>query len=153
MRRSSPFWISLLLLCLPVLASLPLSQLLGNPLAHQLLQQKKEQIEAALTERHKTLDDNIRTQLSRFAFDCGPADMALLRDPRFYNSHIRLQGILLASSRGCSSLGLDLPFTLAELPPIPNRSSLASRPPRPASTPSRSWSPISDREITLPIGC
>ena len=121
LRRSSPFWISLLLLCLPVLASLPLSQLLGNPLAHQLLQQKKEQIEAALTERHKTLDDNIRTQLSRFAFDCGPADMALLRDPRFYNSHIRLQGILLASSRGCSSLGLDLPFTLAELPPYPEQ--------------------------------
>ena len=48
LRRASPFWISLLLLCLPVLASLPLSQLLGNPLAHQLLQQKKAQIEAAL---------------------------------------------------------------------------------------------------------
>ena len=117
MRRASPFWISLLLLCLPVLASLPLSQLLGNPLAHQLLQQKKAQIEAALAERHEALDQSIRSQLSRFAFDCGPADMALLRDPRFYSRHIRLQGLKLASGGGCSSLGEDFPLATVELPP------------------------------------
>ena len=121
MRRASPFWISLLLLCLPVLASLPLSQLLGNPLAHQLLQQKKAQIEAALAERHEALDQSIRSQLSRFAFDCGPADMALLRDPRFYSRHIRLQGLKLASGGGCSSLGEDFPLATVELPPYPEQ--------------------------------
>ncbi len=121
LRRASPFWISLLLLCLPVLASLPLSQLLGNPLAHQLLQQKKAQIEAALAERHEALDQSIRSQLSRFAFDCGPADMALLRDPRFYSRHIRLQGLKLASGGGCSSLGEDFPLATVELPPYPEQ--------------------------------
>lgn len=121
MRPISPLWLSLLLFCLPLLASLPISQLLGGPLAHQLLQEKKEEIETALAERHRLLDDNIRSQLTQFRFDCGEQDMELLRDPRFYNSHIRIQGILLASGGGCSSLGLDLPFTPAELPPYANQ--------------------------------
>ncbi|MFQ2226400.1 EAL domain-containing protein [Aeromonas hydrophila] len=121
MRPISPLWLSLLLFCLPLLASLPISQLLGGPLAHQLLQDKKMEVETALAERHRLLDNNIRHQLTRFQFDCGRQDMALLRDPRYYNSHIRIQGILLASGGGCSSLGLDLPFTPAELPPYTNQ--------------------------------
>lgn len=121
MRPISPLWLSLLLFCLPLLASLPISQLLGGPLAHQLLQDKKMEVETALAERHRLLDNNIRHQLTRFQFDCGRQDMALLRDPRYYNSHIRIQGILLASGGGCSSLGLDLPFTPAELPPYANQ--------------------------------
>ncbi|MDM5072833.1 MULTISPECIES: EAL domain-containing protein [Aeromonas] len=121
MRPISPLWLSLLLFCLPLLASLPLSQLLGGPLAHQLLQEKKEEIETALAERHRLLDNNIRSQLTQFRFDCGEQDMALLRDPRFYNGHIRIQGILLASGGGCSSLGVDLPFTPIELPPYANQ--------------------------------
>ncbi len=104
-----------------LLASLPISQLLGGPLAHQLLQDKKMEVETALAERHRLLDNNIRHQLTRFQFDCGRQDMALLRDPRYYNSHIRIQGILLAAGGGCSSLGLDLPFTPAELPPYANQ--------------------------------
>ncbi|CAJ1915955.1 TPA: EAL domain-containing protein [Aeromonas hydrophila] len=121
MRPISPLWLSLLLFCLPLLASLPISQLLGGPLAHQLLQDKKMEVETALAERHRLLDNNIRHQLTRFQFDCGRQDMALLRDPRYYNSHIRIQGILLAAGGGCSSLGLDLPFTPAELPPYANQ--------------------------------
>ena len=121
LRPISPLWISLLLLCLPILASVPLSQLLGTPLAHQLLQQKREEIHAALTERHQALDENIDAQLAQFAFDCGQKDMALLRDPRFYSRHIRAQGLKLASGAGCSSLGEDLPFTAAELPPYPKQ--------------------------------
>ncbi len=121
LRPISPLWLSLLLFCLPLLASLPISQLLGGPLAHQLLQDKKMEVETALAERHRLLDNNIRHQLTRFQFDCGRQDMALLRDPRYYNSHIRIQGILLASGGGCSSLGLDLPFTPAELPPYANQ--------------------------------
>ncbi|MDD9225822.1 EAL domain-containing protein [Aeromonas hydrophila] len=121
MRPISPLWLTLLLFCLPLLASLPISQLLGGPLAHQLLQDKKMEVETALAERHRLLDNNIRHQLTRFQFDCGRQDMALLRDPRYYNSHIRIQGILLAAGGGCSSLGLDLPFTPAELPPYANQ--------------------------------
>ncbi|HDX8443939.1 EAL domain-containing protein [Aeromonas hydrophila] len=121
MRPISPLWLSLLLFCLPLLASLPISQLLGGPLARQLLQEKKMEVETALAERHRLLDNNIRHQLIRFQFDCGRQDMTLLRDPRYYNSHIRIQGILLASGGGCSSLGLDLPFTPAELPPYANQ--------------------------------
>lgn len=121
MRSISPLWLTLLLFCLPLLASLPLSQLLGSPLAHQLLQEKKTEIEAALAERHRALDESIRSQLTQFRFDCGEQDMALLRDPRFYNSHIRIQGIMLAAGGGCSSLGVDLPFTPAELPPYPSQ--------------------------------
>lgn len=121
LRPISPLWLSLLLFCLPLLASLPISQLLGGPLAHQLLQDKKMEVETALAERHRLLDNNIRHQLTRFQFDCGRQDMTLLRDPRYYNSHIRIQGILLAAGGGCSSLGLDLPFTPAELPPYANQ--------------------------------
>ncbi|WP_323926928.1 EAL domain-containing protein [Aeromonas caviae] len=119
MRRVSPFWISLLLLCLPMLASLPLSQLLGNPLAHHLLLQKRAEIEAALAERHRELAQGIRLQLARFRFDCGPEDMALLRDPRFYSDHLRIQGLMLASGGGCSSLGLEQPFSPIDMPPYP----------------------------------
>lgn len=121
MRTISPLWLTLLLFCLPLLASLPLSQLLGGTLAHQLLQKKKEEINAALVERHQVLDESIRNQLVQFHFDCGEQDMTLLRAPRFYNEHIRIQGLLLTSGGGCSSLGMDLPFTLAELPPYPNQ--------------------------------
>lgn len=85
LRPISPLWLTLLLFCLPLLASLPLSQLLSKQLAHQLLQEKKEEIEAALVERHRDLDESIRAQLAQFTFDCGQKDMALLRDPRFYS--------------------------------------------------------------------
>lgn len=119
MRPISPLWLTLLLFCLPLLASLPLSQLFGSSLAHRLLLEKKEEIDTALMERHRALDESIRDQLTQFRFDCGEQDMALLRDPRFYSNHIRIQGLLLASGSGCSSLGVELPLTTAELPPSP----------------------------------
>lgn len=36
--------------------------------------------------------------------------MELLRDPSFYSSHIRLQGLELASGNSCSSLGIEIPL-------------------------------------------
>ena len=119
LRRTSPLWISLLLLCLPPLLALPLGHLLERPLARQLLTQKGREIEEALLERHRELDQGIRLQLARFRFDCGPQDMALLRGPHFYSKHLRIQGLILASGSGCSSLGQTLPFHSADMPPYP----------------------------------
>ncbi|MGL5976493.1 MAG: EAL domain-containing protein, partial [Aeromonas sobria] len=55
--------------------------------------------------RNQELNVALTTQLKQFNYDCGAKDMALLRGPRFYNTHIRLQGLELASGGGCSSLG------------------------------------------------
>ena len=51
---------------------------------------------------------DINKQLAQFNFDCGAKDMMLLRDPRFYSTHIRLQGLELASGNSCSSLGVGI---------------------------------------------
>lgn len=109
MLRISPFWNSLLLLLAPVLLVLPLSPLATDLWAHHLLSSKLEQIQIAQQTRHQDLDQVLREQMGRFAFDCGSGDLALLRDPKFYNNHIRLQGLQLASGEGCSSLGPAIP--------------------------------------------
>lgn len=119
MKRLSPIWSSLLLLALPVLSSLSLAPLMGNVLAHHLLQQKRAEIETSMAERQHMLEAGIGDQLARFAFDCGEQDMALLRDPSHYNRHIRLQGLKLTSGKGCSSLGPDLPIIDANTLPNP----------------------------------
>lgn len=110
MLPSPQIWISLLLLLLPVVASQPLSRWLDKPIAYYLLQQKTEELKAAMTERGKQLDTALNKQLAQFDFDCGAKDMALLRDPRFYSTHIRLQGLDLASGVSCSSLGPGIPL-------------------------------------------
>jgi c-di-GMP phosphodiesterase len=110
LKRVSPLWSSLLLLTVPILLCLSLSPLMGKAIAHYLLQQKRVEIESAMAERQQTLEKNIEDQLAHFAFDCSVQDMALLRDPKYYSPHIRLQGLRLASGKGCSSLGPDLPF-------------------------------------------
>lgn len=106
------FWVTLLLLGSPIALSQVLAPLLATPLSRYLLEQKRWEIEAAMGIRNKELTDSISVQLAGFAFDCGPQDMALLRNYRFYNSHIRVQGIKLGSGGGCSSLGPDIPLGL-----------------------------------------
>ncbi|MGY3885975.1 EAL domain-containing protein [Aeromonas aquatica] len=119
MKRLSPLWISPLLFSLPILVCLLLSQPVSNALAHYLLEQKLAEIELAMNERQQTLEKSIDDQMARFAFDCGEQDMTLLRDPWHYNRHIRLQGLKLASGKGCSSLGPDLPLIDASTLPDP----------------------------------
>ena len=83
MLRISSVWISLLLFTLPIVASQSLGLWLAKPLANYLLEQKVAEIKQALEERHKELDTALTEQLAQFDFDCGPTDMALLRDPRY----------------------------------------------------------------------
>ena len=51
----------------------------------------------ARDDRTRILDHHVPLQLDRFVFDCGPKDMALLREPEYYNRHIRLAGLQLAA--------------------------------------------------------
>lgn len=131
MIRIHPLWISLLLLALPMLASVSLSHLLGDAMAHYLLLQKRDEIETAMVDRQQELEDNIDAQLSQFAYDCGEHDMALLRSPAYYSHHIRLQGLKLASGKGCSSLGPDLPLLNVQTLPVsaPNQFGLTATEP------------------------
>ncbi|MGL5453172.1 MAG: EAL domain-containing protein [Aeromonas sp.] len=105
MRQISSLWKSLLLLLVPILISLPLSELASEPWAQHLLKRKQAEIRLFQQTRHQELDQVLREQMKRFVFNCQAGDMALLRDPTFYNGHIRLQGLQLASGAGCSSLG------------------------------------------------
>ncbi|WP_421332708.1 EAL domain-containing protein [Aeromonas sp. 603607] len=108
MLRIPPLWITVLLLLLPILASQSVGLWLTKPMANHLLEQKVAEIKRAMAIRHHTLDKAMSEQLTLFDFDCGANDMALLRDPRFYNTHIRLQGLELASGKSCSSLGVGI---------------------------------------------
>lgn len=110
--KTPSFWMTLLLLGAPIALSQALAPLLATPLSHYLLEQKKWEIEDAMSTRSKELTDSITVQLAGFAFDCGPQDMELLRNYHFYNNHIRVQGIKLGSGGGCSSLGPDIPLNL-----------------------------------------
>ncbi|QSR46165.1 EAL domain-containing protein [Aeromonas veronii] len=110
--KTPSFWMTLLLLGAPIALSQALAPLLATPLSHYLLEQKKWEIEDAMSTRSKELTDSITAQLAGFAFDCGPQDMELLRNYHFYNNHIRVQGIKLGSGGGCSSLGPDIPLNL-----------------------------------------
>lgn len=110
--KTPSFWMTLLLLGTPIALCQVLAPWLVSPLSHYLLEQKKWEIEAAMSTRSKELTDSITAQLAGFAFDCGPQDMALLRNYRFYNNHIRVQGIKLGSGGGCSSLGPDIALNL-----------------------------------------
>lgn len=117
LKRLSPLWISLLLFALPILVSLSFNRLAGNALAHHLLKEKRIEIEAAMAERQRELTASMDDQLAHFTFDCRQQDMELLRAPQYYSRHIRLQGLKLASGKGCSSLGPDLPiFDTSSLP-------------------------------------
>ncbi|MFQ2114146.1 EAL domain-containing protein [Aeromonas veronii] len=108
--RKSPVWISLLLFALPIVGSQSLGLWLAKPMALHLLENKVTELKEAIAERHRELDAAINKQLALFEFNCGAKDMTLLRDPRFYSAHIRLQGLELASGNSCSSLGVGIPL-------------------------------------------
>ncbi|MGL5498176.1 MAG: EAL domain-containing protein [Aeromonas sobria] len=108
--RISPVWISLLLFALPIVGSQSLGLWFAKPMAFHLLENKVTELKEAMAERHRELDASINKQLARFEFNCGAKDMELLRDPRFYSAHIRLQGLDLASGNSCSSLGVEIPL-------------------------------------------
>ncbi|MBL0628066.1 EAL domain-containing protein [Aeromonas jandaei] len=104
--------IYLILLSLPVLISQPIAYWLAQPLAEKRLEQKMSEIKRANVERYDILNKILATQLKQFEFNCGAKDMSLLRNPRFYNTHIRLQGLVLGSGQVCSSLGQGISITL-----------------------------------------
>ncbi|TFF74024.1 EAL domain-containing protein [Aeromonas taiwanensis] len=110
MSTRSPLWISLGLFCAPLLLMLLLSPLLTDWLARHLLESKGMELAEFQKERTRILDHHVPLQLDRFVFDCGPKDMALLREPEYYNRHIRLAGLQLANGTGCSTLGLAVPL-------------------------------------------
>ena len=108
--RKSPVWIALLLFALPVVGSQFLGLWFAKPMAFHLLEEKVAELKGAMAVRHRELDAAINKQLAQFEFKCGAKDMELLRDPRFYSAHIRLQGLELASGKSCSSLGVEIPL-------------------------------------------
>ncbi|WP_111873921.1 EAL domain-containing protein [Aeromonas bivalvium] len=110
MSRQTPLWISLGLFCMPPLLLLLLGPLLTKPLTHHLLKAKEEELLAYQAERSQLLSHDLLAQLSRFKFDCGPQDMALLRSPDYYNRHIRFAALQPAKGQGCSTLGPQWPF-------------------------------------------
>lgn len=108
--RKSPVWIALLLFVLPIVGSQFLGLWFAKPMAFHLLEEKVAELKGAMAVRHRELDAAINKQLAQFEFNCGAKDMELLRDPRFYSAHIRLQGLELASGNSCSSLGVEIPL-------------------------------------------
>ncbi|MGR6421829.1 EAL domain-containing protein [Aeromonas veronii] len=108
--RKSPVWIALLLFVLPVVGSQFLGLWFAKPMAFHMLEEKVAELKGAMAVRHRELDAAINKQLAQFEFNCGAKDMELLRDPRFYSAHIRLQGLELASGNSCSSLGVEIPL-------------------------------------------
>ncbi|MFB2865401.1 EAL domain-containing protein [Aeromonas sp. MdU4] len=110
MQPIRPLWNSLLLFIVPIIIGQLLAPWQSTQMAYHLLQQKVTEIKMATEERNHELDIALSSQLAKFDFNCGANDMALLRDPRFYSTHIRLQGLELASGKSCSSLGLGIPL-------------------------------------------
>ncbi|WED76406.1 EAL domain-containing protein [Aeromonas allosaccharophila] len=110
MLHIRPLWNSLLLFAFPIFIGQLTVPWLSTPMTHRLLEQKVNEIETAMAERNRELDTALSHQLAQFAFDCGAKDMALLRDPSVYSTHIRLQGLELASGVSCSSVGPGIPL-------------------------------------------
>ncbi|MFM4938001.1 EAL domain-containing protein [Aeromonas enteropelogenes] len=109
MSRFTSVWICLGLLLTPVLLVLLLNPLLTSFVSYHLLKTKSQELLEYQLERNKNLEQNILAQLSHFKFDCGPEDVALLRNPDYYSRHIRLAGLHPSQGGGCSTLGFDLP--------------------------------------------
>ncbi|MFM4705399.1 EAL domain-containing protein [Aeromonas bivalvium] len=130
MSRQTPLWISLGLFCAPPLLMLLIAPLLTNPLASHLLKLKEEELIAYQAERSRMLDHALPSQLSRFRFDCGPEDMALLRSPEYYNRHIRFAALQPAKGTGCSTLGPQWPLVPEVEIPGSSDFHLTSTPPR-----------------------
>lgn len=109
MYNKRSFWKILALFFIPILLALLASQFAAIPWAQRLLNQKLDELQQDQIARQNELKLSLREQVSQFSFNCGETDMALLRNPRFYNDHVRIQGLWLSSGKGCSSLGPDVP--------------------------------------------
>lgn len=110
MSRFTYLWICLGLFIAPILSTLLLSPFLTSPVANYLFNSKVQELLAGEKERKKLLENNMVSQIPRLKFDCGTEDMALLRDPSYYNRHIRFAGIQSAEGQTCSTLGPGLPI-------------------------------------------
>ncbi|WP_434662299.1 EAL domain-containing protein [Aeromonas sp. NJAU223] len=119
MSKYSSFWILLALLLTPLLLVAALSPLLITPISRYLLTNKEQELRAYQNERTQVLNESVRTQLASFKFDCGPTDMALLRDPAYYSRHIRFAGIHTANGKSCSTMGPGLAI-LEDIKDLPN---------------------------------
>lgn len=111
MSRFKSFGVCLGLFISPTLIMLLLTPFLTLPITSYLLQQKAQEVITHTEERNNLLEHNIVSQLPRIKFDCGTGDMALLRNPSYYNSHIRFAGIQTAEGKSCSTLGAGLPIS------------------------------------------
>ncbi|MGY3857982.1 EAL domain-containing protein [Aeromonas intestinalis] len=120
MSKYSSFWILLALLLTPLLLVAALSPLLITPISRHLLTNKGHELLAYQDERTQALDASVLTQLAGFQFDCGPIDMALLRDPAHYSRHIRFAGIRTANDKSCSTMGPGLAI-LKDVQDMPGR--------------------------------
>ncbi|MGL6336370.1 EAL domain-containing protein [Aeromonas jandaei] len=114
--RTPSIIIYLLLLVFPVFVGQSIAYWLADPLAERMQEQKMAEIKQANIERYKIINEILSTQLKQFEFNCGARDMSLLRNPRFYNTHIRLQGLELGSGQVCSSLGQGISIAISPQP-------------------------------------
>ncbi|MCG3760937.1 hypothetical protein EXA21_15935 [Vibrio cincinnatiensis] len=81
------------LLLLPMLIYFAAFPLISSSVATLLLSQKKDQIEFYLVNRSNMLQEMITQQLNTLSFNCGDEDWQIIRNPIFYNQHIRFMGV------------------------------------------------------------
>ncbi|WP_421185622.1 EAL domain-containing protein [Aeromonas enteropelogenes] len=105
MNQVKPIAICLGLFAFPVLLVWLLTPFLASPVNKYLLESKENELLSYEIERNNLLEYNITSQLPKFNFNCGKKDMAVLRDPLYYNRYIRLAGIKSAQGKNCSTLG------------------------------------------------
>lgn len=104
----------------PILLMLLLAPFITSPVTSYLLNSKGNELIAYDKERNALLDKNIISQLPRFKFDCGIEDMKILRNPDYYDRHIRLAGIQSAHGESCSTLGpgISIIQDVADMPSV-----------------------------------
>ncbi|OEC38110.1 diguanylate phosphodiesterase [Aeromonas sp. DNP9] len=109
--RLKSFWGCLCLFVFPIITMLFLTPFLTSPITRYLLQEKAQEVITHTEERNNLLEHNIVSQLPKIKFNCGLGDIELLRNPSYYNSHIRFAGIKTSGGKSCSTLGTGLPIS------------------------------------------
>ncbi|WP_420895613.1 EAL domain-containing protein [Vibrio cincinnatiensis] len=104
------------LLLLPMLIYFAAFPLISSSVATLLLSQKKDQIEFYLVNRSNMLQEMITQQLNTLSFNCGDEDWQIIRNPIFYNQHIRFMGVETSEGKQCSTLGYPFIFHDAQHP-------------------------------------
>lgn len=88
-----------------------LTPFLTSAITSYILKLKAQELIITTNERNKLIEHNISSQLPRINFNCEAEDIALLRNPSYYNSHIRFAGIQSSKGKNCSTLGAGLPVS------------------------------------------